>query len=330
MKSSVWAMSAWKPTRLRAVRPLRAARPSCRQQCMPPQQISPSAASRSPCSSAMSRGLAERLGDSLRVASGSAAQSPGSRPSRSARRRTCRTPSSRSVRAMRHAFWTCVRNFLRASSLAHGRPAAGRRPDRGDNRADASPRDADLVGQRLQLVVGRVDADVRVEEEQVDAVELDAIDLGRGREVEHRIEAIGGSGRGLCRRGRATWHYEVQGICGHVSVLARPSLVSSRSVVTRSARWSTVERRCTRIGRAYCRAQYNLRDSGGKPPPSGGATFRSDKRGRGVAARKVQAASRCPDLCRPGRSPTRLRRSSSTVRNTRTPGSRSCDRTRKA
>ena len=47
-------MSAWKPTRLRPVRPSRAARTHPLQLCMPPQQISPSAASRSPCSSATS------------------------------------------------------------------------------------------------------------------------------------------------------------------------------------------------------------------------------------------------------------------------------------
>ena len=46
----------------------------------------------------------------------------------------------------------------------------------------------DLVGQRLEVVVGGVDVDVRSEEEQIDAVELDAVDLGRGRQVEHRVE----------------------------------------------------------------------------------------------------------------------------------------------
>ena len=53
------------------------------------------------------------------------------------------------------------------------------------------PRAPDLVGQALQIVVGRVDADVRVEQEQVDAVELDAVHLGGGGEVEHGVEVDG-------------------------------------------------------------------------------------------------------------------------------------------
>ena len=51
-------------------RPVPAARPSVFQLCMPPQQISPSAASRSPWSSAIVAGLAEGLGDPLLVALG--------------------------------------------------------------------------------------------------------------------------------------------------------------------------------------------------------------------------------------------------------------------
>ena len=33
-----------------------------------------------------------------------------------------------------------------------------------------------------------IEVDVRMEQEQIDAVELLAVDLGRGRQVEHRIE----------------------------------------------------------------------------------------------------------------------------------------------
>jgi len=43
-------------------------------------------------------------------------------------------------------------------------------------------------------VVGDIDADVRFEEEDVDAVELDPVDLGVGGEVEHGIEVDGGLG----------------------------------------------------------------------------------------------------------------------------------------
>ncbi len=52
-------------------------------------------------------------------------------------------------------------NFLRSSSLAHRRAAAGRRPDRRDDRADDQLLRAELVGELLQVVVCRVDADVR-------------------------------------------------------------------------------------------------------------------------------------------------------------------------
>ena len=38
-----------------------------------------------------------------------------------------------------------------------------------------------LVGELLQVVVGRVDADVRIEEEEIDAVELDAVHLAPSR-----------------------------------------------------------------------------------------------------------------------------------------------------
>ena len=56
-----------------------------------------------------------------------------------------------------------------------------------------------LVGELLQVVVGRVDVDVRGEQEQVDAVELDAVDLGLGGQVEHRVEVDErlGAGRAL-------------------------------------------------------------------------------------------------------------------------------------
>ncbi len=48
-----------------------------------------------------------------------------------------------------------------------------------------------LVCQLLDRIVasdGRVDVDVRQIQEQVEAVELQAIDFGRRRQVEHRVE----------------------------------------------------------------------------------------------------------------------------------------------
>ena len=89
---------------------------------------------------------------------------------------------------MRQPLRTCSTNCLRFGFRAHRRAAAGRRPDRRDDRTDDQISRPHLVGQLLQIVVARVDVDVRGEQKQIDAVELDAVDLGRGRQVEHRVE----------------------------------------------------------------------------------------------------------------------------------------------
>ncbi len=47
---------------------------------------------------------------------------------------------------------------------------------------------ADLVGQFFQIVVRGVDIDVRRKEEQIDAVELHAVNFRSRRQIEHRIE----------------------------------------------------------------------------------------------------------------------------------------------
>jgi hypothetical protein len=74
---------------------------------------------------------------------------------------------------------------------AHRRAATGRRPDRRDDRADHQIPLSRLVGQTLQIVVRRVDADVRVEQEQVESVELDAVHFSRRGQVEHRVQLDG-------------------------------------------------------------------------------------------------------------------------------------------
>jgi hypothetical protein len=71
---------------------------------------------------------------------------------------------------------------------AHGGTAAGWTPDGGNDGADHEAFAPDLVGELLQLVVGRIDTDVRVEKEQVNAIEFLAVDFGFGGAVEHRIE----------------------------------------------------------------------------------------------------------------------------------------------
>ncbi len=89
---------------------------------------------------------------------------------------------------MRQPLRTCVEELRPFVGLAHRRAAAGRRPDRRDDGADLQVPRADLVGQPVEFVVAGVDIDVRREEEQIDAVEADALDFGVGRQVEHRIE----------------------------------------------------------------------------------------------------------------------------------------------
>ena len=69
----------------------------------------------------------------------------------------------------------------------------------------ARPFDRDLVGEPFDIVVGGVDAGVRVGEEEVDAVELDAVDLRRRGQIEHVVEADRRFRvAALCRRGPAT------------------------------------------------------------------------------------------------------------------------------
>ena len=70
----------------------------------------------------------------------------------------------------------------------HGRSAAGRRPHGSDQRADDEAAPGDRIGEALRVIGRRIDADVRIEEEEIDAVEPGAVDFGGGRQVEHRLE----------------------------------------------------------------------------------------------------------------------------------------------
>ena len=71
---------------------------------------------------------------------------------------------------------------------AHRGPAAGRRPDGSDHGADDQTLGAELVGDAFEVIVGGVDVDVRVEQEQVHAIKLDAIHARLGGELDHRVE----------------------------------------------------------------------------------------------------------------------------------------------
>src|SRR5271157_1921091 len=150
--------------------------------CMPPQQISPSAANRSPWASATSHASRNVSAISFVLATGFSAHSWT--PVAESMRTTPygRTPRSRSFCAMRQAFSTIVTKRLRSSAL----PIADRRPNRRYERADRQILGPDKVGESLERVVARVDAGVRVCQKQVDAIELYAIDAGRSREINQR------------------------------------------------------------------------------------------------------------------------------------------------
>ena len=71
---------------------------------------------------------------------------------------------------------------------AHGRSAPSRRPHGRDHRANHQILALDFLSDRLQFIFLHVDADVRVEKEDVDPIELDAVDLGFRSQVEHGVQ----------------------------------------------------------------------------------------------------------------------------------------------
>ena len=97
-------------------------------------------------------------------------------------------PRSRSVLPIAHAFFTCVRKRCAIVVASHRRAAACWRPHRRDERSDDEAARADAIGKPLQRVAIGIDVDVRIEQKQIDAVELHAVDVGRGRQVEHRVQ----------------------------------------------------------------------------------------------------------------------------------------------
>ena len=89
---------------------------------------------------------------------------------------------------MRQALRTCPTNRLRSSSLPIAEPPPVGGHTGATTEPTTKPFDRTLSARRLSAVVVHLDVDVRVEQEQVHAVELDAIHLGLGRQVEHRVE----------------------------------------------------------------------------------------------------------------------------------------------
>ena len=183
-------MSAWKPSVLGPVRPASSRSTMRFQLCMPPQQISPSAASRSPWSSAMSQASRNVSAICFVVARRDRPPSRSGSPAESMRTTPYgRMPSSRSVLAMRQALRTCVRKFLRSSSLAHRRAAAGRRPDRRD---DASRRRGRAPRSCRRAASGRRRSNrcstCGSNRNRSTPSNFTPSTFGGGRQVEHRVE----------------------------------------------------------------------------------------------------------------------------------------------
>jgi hypothetical protein len=77
-----------------------------------------------------------------------------------------------------------------------------------------------LSARRFRSSVGRIDVDVRFEQEDVDAIEPGAVDLGLGGQIEHGVEVDAGFGAGTAFADEAGPHGvvklgEVVGLAGH-------------------------------------------------------------------------------------------------------------------
>ena len=216
-------MSAWKPTVFGPVHHLRAARRcASRCACRPSRSRLPRPAVRR-SSSATSAAFRNVSAIFFVLPAGSFAQSAGL--------------AAESMRITPYLRMPRSRSFLPISAgLAHLRherlrvprrcPSRSRRPSGGHTGATSEPTtrffDAYLVGQPLDVVVGRIDVDVRVEEEQIDAVEFRAVDFGGGRHVRASCRdrwAARHPGR-PCRRDPATSRCGWLDVCASLSSFA--------------------------------------------------------------------------------------------------------------
>ena len=107
---------------------------------------------------------------------------------------------------MRQALRTCVDE----TSALLVAPMADPPPVRGHTGATTEPttrpKRAHLVGQPLQIVIGESMLDVRVEQEQIHAVEFHAVHFRGGREgAAWYPDRWAVPNPDLCRPGRATW-----------------------------------------------------------------------------------------------------------------------------
>ena len=155
---------------------------------MPPQQISPSAARRSPILGGDVCGLAKGLGDFfgvfLRVLGPIGGTAGRVDPHHAVR------PDADLAERLGDsaAFSDLLQKLPPAFALVHRRPAARGRPHGSDDRADDQPAGLHLVRQLFEVLVRGIDIDVRIEQEQIDPVELLPVHLGIRGVIEHRVQ----------------------------------------------------------------------------------------------------------------------------------------------
>ncbi len=180
------------------------------QLCMPPQQISPSAARRSPWSSAISQALPKSLGDAFLIPF--RIFEPIARTSRRVDADDAVGPDAELAEPLGDA--AALADLLRTCLRSSAPPIAEPPPVGGQTGATTEPmtrfRERTLSASCLRSSSRGVDIDVRREKEEIHAVELDAVRLppwqsGRascpGRwSAPHR--------RTPCRRPRARRRYE--------------------------------------------------------------------------------------------------------------------------
>ena len=90
---------------------------------------------------------------------------------------------------MRQAFFTARTNFSPVLVAAHRRAPTVPGQTGATSEPTASPVPAILSAICRELVVAGVGIGVRMEQEQIDAFELLAVDLGVGGQLEHAVEA---------------------------------------------------------------------------------------------------------------------------------------------
>ena len=79
---------------------------------------------------------------------------------------------------------------------AHGRTAAGRLPDRGNDRAYDEAKRTDLFAKAFQIIVADIDADMRVVKKQVHPIEFHAIDGCIRSQQQHGVQVDARFGAG--------------------------------------------------------------------------------------------------------------------------------------